>query len=369
MNTIKVISLGPSLLQQGGMAAVENLIVRHAPSNVSIKHISTHEEGSGLQKVKVFGKALLTLLSKLLRGQADVLHVHFSERACVYRTVIIMAIASLFHRPVVLHAHGSEFREFYTKLSQTGKHLVRFVLRKCSRFIALSESWKDYYQYTLKLTDKQLVVLANPIEFPQAIPLRQNANPVTIVFLGRMGQRKGTFDLIQAFAALDPEQKANSHLILAGDGEEEAARKLVKSLNLTKHVSLLGWIDSTKRNEILSQADIFVLPSYNEGLPVAMLEAMSWGLAAIVTPVGGIPEVLQHGQNGLLVNPGDIVGLTQALQNLLDNETLRLNLGNQARQTVMPMAVEKYWDHLFRLYRSTLPDSDKFLYPPVSQYP
>ncbi|MBD2312370.1 glycosyltransferase family 4 protein [Desertifilum sp. FACHB-1129] len=369
MNTLKVISLGPSLLQQGGMAAVENIILRYAPSDVSIKHISTHEEGSGVQKIKVFAQGLLNLISKLLRGRADLLHVHFSERACVYRTLAIMAIASIFRRPVVLHAHGSEFREFYAKLSAPVQGLVRFMLGQCSRFVVLSESWKDYYQHTLKLTDKQVVVLANPIELPPAIPNREQSHPVKIVFLGRIGQRKGTFDLIQAFAAMTREQKAKARLILAGDGEEDAARKLIKSLDLAGVTSLLGWIDSAKRNEILQSADIFVLPSYNEGLPMAMLEAMSWGLPAIVTPVGGIPEVIEHGRNGLLVNPGDVERLTQGLQQLIEDETYRLELGKQARDSVTPLAIENYWENLRNLYDSMLPQSKGAIAPPLNTVP
>jgi glycosyltransferase involved in cell wall biosynthesis len=95
---------------------------------------------------------------------------------------------------------------------------------------------------------------------------------------------------------------------------------------------------------------VFILPSYNEGLPMALLEAMSWGLPVITTPVGGIPELVISGTNGLLVNPGDIAGLSAALQSLVASEQLRLQLGNAARATVMPFEIGKYFSQLASVY-------------------
>lgn len=351
---LKAIVLGPSLLQQGGMATVQNLIVNHAPAEIKIEHISTHEDASLARRILVFGQAVVLLLWKLLKKDIDLAHIHLAERGSVLRKAILTLIAVVFGKPVLLHAHGSEFRPFYEGLPEWAQQLVARIFRQCSYFIVLSESWQEFYRSSLNLRPERVVVLPNAIEIPPAVPQRQGSDIVKFLFLGRMGDRKGTFDLIRAFAQLSPEQRKRAHLTLAGDGEVERARSLVESLDLKTQVTILDWVDAEKRNSLLATVDVFVLPSYNEGLPMALLEAMSWGLPAIATPVGGIPEVIIPSQNGLLVEPGNIEQLSAAMRALIDNETLRLSLGTAARTAVARFDIKNYCSSLARLYRLAL---------------
>jgi glycosyltransferase involved in cell wall biosynthesis len=222
----------------------------------------------------------------------------------------------------------------------------------------LSESWKNFYTNNLGLKTEQVVVLPNPVKLPSQVPHRIHRDKVSFVFLGRIGQRKGTFDLIRAFSLLPAEQKTKSELVVAGDGDVEQARRLVESLNLVEYITVLDWIDSAQRDALLAKADVFVLPSYNEGLPMALIEAMSWGLPVVTTPVGGIPELVTHTTNGLLVNPGNIQQLSEAMQSLLKDENMRLSLGRTARLSVIHLDVEKYLNSLLCIYCAML-DSRK----------
>jgi len=101
-----------------------------------------------------------------------------------------------------------------------------------------------------------------------------------------------------------------------------------------ERVSCPGWLDTTQTAELLAGASVFVLPSYAEGLPMALLEAMSWGLPVIASPVGGIPQVVRQDDNGLLIDPGDVDALSGALRRLLAEPALRQRLGKAARATV-----------------------------------
>jgi glycosyltransferase involved in cell wall biosynthesis len=274
--------------------------------------------------------------------------------AAFLRKSILTLMAFIFHTPVLMHAHGAKFHLTYCGLPQWAQQGLSKIFRLCKGFIVLSESWKEFYVLNLGLNVKQVSVLPNPTELPTKVPNRINSPKVRLVFFGRVGQRKGAFDLINAFANLPAELKKVSELILAGDGEIESARKLVDTLNLTDYVSFLGWVDAQQRDAVLEKADVFILPSYNEGLPMALLEAMGWGLPAITTPVGGIPELVTSGENGLLVTPGNIQQLSEAIQSLIENETLRLSLGNTARETVMPFDIKNYCCCLADIYRSLM---------------
>jgi glycosyltransferase involved in cell wall biosynthesis len=351
---VRIVMLGDSLEHNGGIVTVEKLILKHAPPEIEIQHIATREDGSIAHKMMVFGKGLAALVWRLLSRKTELVHIHLADGGSALRKAIITLIAWVFRKPVLMHAHGPEFHLTYfglPKWTQTG---LSWIFQRCWRFIVLSKSWKDFYMLNCGLKEEQVFVLPNPVELPAQVPHRINATKVSLVFFGRVGQRKGAFDLIRAFATLPVEQKDRSQLIVAGDGEIEQGHKLVENLDLKEHITFLGWINSEQRDALLSKADVFVLPSYNEGLPMALLEAMGWGLPVITTPVGGIPEVVTSIQNGLLVTPGDIQQLSEAMQSLIENETLRISLGSAARASVAAFDVKNYFASLINIYLSIL---------------
>jgi glycosyltransferase involved in cell wall biosynthesis len=351
MSKLKVAMLGASLAQNGGIATVEKLMLKYASSEIEIQHITTHDEGSILHRTKVFSKALAQLLFRLLTTKTDVVHIHISDGGSLLRKAIIAVIVFAFRKPVLIHTHGAEFHVTYSKLPKFAQKIISGIFRRCEGFIVLSKTWKDYYISNLGLNEQRVVILPNPTELPDQIPSRINVSKVKFGFFGRVGERKGTFDLLAAYAKLPAELKDRSELIIAGDGNLEEAQNLVKSLNLTDYVTFLGWIDAKTRDGLLPTVDVFVLPSYNEGLPMALLEAMGWGIPPIVTPVGGIPELIIGNRNGLLVIPGDIQQLSDEIQLLIENEHLRISLGNAARQTVAPFDVKIYSQQLNQIYR------------------
>ncbi|MBN3963604.1 MAG: glycosyltransferase family 4 protein [Nostoc sp. NMS8] len=352
--SLNIILLGPSLLQQGGISNYEKIFLEYAPSEVNICHIITHEEGDIAIKIVVFLKAIWKFVWMLLMEEVDIVQLEISQRGSILRQGIMIFLAWIFHKPIILHAHGSQFHVFFADLPKWIQTLLSWLFCKCQRLIVLSESWKTFYIENLGLKPEQVVVFYNPVKVPNEVPQRSVSNQVNLLFLGRIGQRKGAFDLIKAFSLLPLEDQNRSTLIMAGDGEVEQASNLVKTLNLENYIKLLGWIGSGERDVLLTQSDIFVLPSYNEGLPLSMLEAMAWELPVIVTPVGGIPEIVTQSENGLIVSPGNIEELSNAIKSLIENENLRLSLGAEARTSVFPLDIKKHWVSFMDLYHSVL---------------
>ncbi len=365
----RVLMLGAGLDVKGGITSVEQLILENAPSKVKIHHVPTFAQGSAIHNVRVFLRAAQTLLQTLITGNADIIHIHFSERGSTFRKAILTLLALGFRKQVVLHCHGATYEEFFAKLPRIVQKFLGSLFGSCTKFIALSESWKAYFMEKFELDASQIAVLHNPVKLPPAIPLRTEHQQVTFVFLGRIGKRrgalelaksvvafpqqdKGAFDLIKAFAALPEQQRNCAKLVLAGNGDVEMAQQLVRELGLEEQVTVFSWISPAQRDELLANADAFVLPSYNEGLPMSMLEAMAWGLPAIVTPVGGIPEVIADKQNGLLVQPGNQQELVQAMQSLIEDEGLRLALGTAGRNRVQSLDIKNYMSSLLKVYTS-----------------
>jgi glycosyltransferase involved in cell wall biosynthesis len=337
--------IGASLEQNGGIATLEKLLLRHAPNGIEIEHVSSHDEGSVLHRIVVFSKAWFRVVERCMRNKIDLVHVHVSDGGSVIRKVIISLTAFLFRKPVLMHANGAEFHLTYDEMPRWMQSLTRKTFCRCAVFAAVTNQWKDYYLNQIGLDKNKVVLLPNPTELPEKIPDRSDAKVVKLAFCGRIGARKGAFDLLHAVANLPDLSKHSMQLVLAGDGQVEKAKQLAADL---------GWVDRNQIQSLLEQANVFLLPSYNEGLPLALMEAMGWALPVITTPVSGIPDVVKSESNGILVNPGDIAGLTRALHLLITDDCKRLAMGAAARKTVEPLDVRVQYGRLCQIYESMI---------------
>jgi len=124
---------------------------------------------------------------------------------------------------------------------------------------------------------------------------------------------------------------------------------------LGDRVRVLPWIDAHERDRLLAESDVFVLPSYAEGVPMSLLEAMAAGLPCITTPVGGIPDVFTHGAEGLLVTPGDASQLRAAMSTFITDESTRLAAGKRANESARAHDVHAYARQLADIYQRIAP--------------
>ncbi|WP_373159559.1 glycosyltransferase family 4 protein [Mycobacterium marinum] len=168
--------------------------------------------------------------------------------------------------------------------------------------------------------------------------------------------RKGSYDLIDAVAALDETVRNRLLATLAGDGDVDQVRAAVAKAGLGETIDVVGWLDPMARDELLCRAQIFVLPSRNEGLPMALLEAMANGLAPVTTTAGSIGEVVTDGVNGLLVGPAHADQLAHALGALVTDENLRARLGGAARERAGEFGLDRWYQQLTRLWASLASD-------------
>ena len=219
---------------------------------------------------------------------------------------------------------------------QKKKRFIQLVFAKATLIICQGESWKKLFIKTFPShNSKKYVVIKNWIDTENSLPLLKiQAVKNQILYLGWLEKDKGIYDLLVAAKRLK-EEKVKFQLIIGGEGKEkENFLKEIKRNNLQNQVQLLGWIKGEKKKEILASSEIFVLPSYFEGMPNALLEAMSMGKACVATNVGGIPDLVTHNKNGLLVEAGDTEALYKHLKGLLLDDELKQKLAFEARETV-----------------------------------
>ena len=355
MTHLNVVMAGPLPPAIGGMATVIGDISQSSLADrVALVPFNTAKqtsEGRSFLTGIVARVSLWKRWASALRGKGpSVAHIHTCSGLTYFLDGTLLIIARLLAKPVVLHIHGARFDQFLDELSAPMLFLARWQARRASRVVVLSETWRE----TLadRLPGARLNVIANGVPVrDESVEKESVSQTVSILFLGNLSQRKGVWELIDAMRAVP----ATATLMLVGGeddpGISDAAQVRINELGMADRIKLIGPAYGEEKHQWLEKADIFVLPSHAEGLPIALLEAMGGGIPAVVTAVGAMPAVIDDGVQGKVVQPGDVDALSAALTTLVNDSTLRRNMGEAARKRCLAdYGVERSAENYLRLY-------------------
>lgn len=279
--------------------------------------------------------------------------------ACVYtiinqnktgfvRDSCIVLVSKLFGRRVILHFRGSNFEAFYNKQNGLFKTYIWFILNRADKIILQAEWVKE--KFAQFVPRARLRVIYNAVatkEFEGLFPKRSNNGEVKVLFLNHLSVAKGFVDLLDAAKAAVRENK-HLRFLIAGDvinhekniliGEHGKAMEFIdihslvegtkKDESLGGRIEFLGEINEDHdKMELYKKADMFILPSYSEGCPLSVLEAMACGLPVIVTPVGALVEIIKDKVNGFIVPLSEPAGLKDKILVLAEDNSLRQKIG------------------------------------------
>ncbi|WP_051293420.1 glycosyltransferase family 4 protein [Pseudoduganella violaceinigra] len=345
-----IVMLGTGMNTMGGVSSVVKVYAQAGLlRRYGVRYLATHCDGGKWRKLGVMCRAYAAFIALLLRGEVGLIHVHLSSRASFWRKSGFFLLAFAARVPAILHLHGAEFNQFYgDECGPWRKRFVRFIFDHAARVVVLSEAWRRWVQGMSR--NPRVEAIYNPVLLPPASDWAAR-RPGAVLSLGRLGRRKGSYDLLQAAARVAP-QVSGLELRLGGDGELDAVRARAAQLGLASQLNLLGWVGAEGRQQQLALASLYALPSYNEGLPMSVLEAMAAGLPVLATPVGGIPEAVADGVEGFLVAPGDVEALAARLAQLLEDDALARRMGAAARRKVeSTFSSDAVLPQVERLYR------------------
>ncbi|HCW53829.1 MAG TPA: glycosyltransferase family 1 protein [Clostridium sp.] len=321
MNLVKVLMVGSDLSVKGGMTTVVNSFLNNKFNNSDINFIPTHIENVGaMKKMLFFIRSIFKILGNLISNNIDIIHIHLSERGSFFRKFVVVIIGRVFRKKIVLHLHGANFKEFYNNNKFLQKS-IRYILLKADSVIVLGDSWNEF----VKSIDSSIntYILRNSVKCSNEIVNYDGIN-VRLLFLAVLIKRKGIFDLINAVSKIKDDidlVNYNIKFIIAGTGEDEKdVKSLVSKLGVDNYFDFKGWVNGRQKVDLIKDSQIMVLPSYNEGLPVSILEAMSYGMPVITTDVGSIKDAVKNEVNGILIDPGDIDKLYLSIKELIINK-------------------------------------------------
>lgn len=299
-----------------------------------ITYIPTHGDGDALDNAMIFARAARDFAALLASERRVVVHSHLTAASRVDR---IFAWAALAARcPLVVQLHGQGFEP-----------PIGGLLNRASVVAVSCEATRLWVRSVAKNAD---VMILPP---PAAVAVSEQASkPNLVLFLGRLEARKGIYDLLDALARVRA-AVPDVRLVCAGDGDRVGVARYAERLGVADAVKFTGWVGPSGKRALLESAAVFALPSYEEALPISLIEAMSAGVPVVASPVGGIPEAVVDGVNGFLVAPGDKAGLERALRRVLIDRTLAARVGAAAREAArLRYAPERALQPLEDLYDS-----------------
>lgn len=350
---LRVLVVGPApagSTSRGGMATVTALMAAHPDERIQVIVVPTFVDCAVWRRLLVGVAGMLRAGWLLLRGRVDVLHIQLAHGGSVLRKALPLWVARLVGVPAVVQGHSYDFGGWFDRLTPIGQAAVRRML-VADHWLVLGEQQVGEYASRLRLNSARIGVLHNAVRIPGAARAQDGQEgEVHAVSLGRLGVRKGSYDVIAAVAALDATVRGRLRVTLAGDGEVDQVRAAVAAAGLAETIHVPGWLDQLARDELLRAADIFVLASRDEGLPMALLEAMAAGLVPVTTMVGSISEVVSAGVNGMVVAPGAPDQIATVLTALVTDEDLRARLGAAARSRATDFGLDRWYQRLAQLW-------------------
>lgn len=313
----------------GGMFKVTDYLVQYQSVSLvraELRPLDTRGGGHVFMSMYYMPKAMLTLLWRRLTGRLAGVHINMAERASAARKGVLVVFARLIGARVLIHLHAAQMHHVYRTLSPFMQAVVRKVFSLAHEVVVLGEASRGFVLNELHCRPDRVHSVINGVPGPTC-PRRKESErqKFRILFLGNLLERKGVSDLLHALSGIEiPENEWE--VTIAGGGDVEGYREKAAKIGLGGNVRFFGWATQDQAAELLSKADVLILPSYDEGLPLVILEALAHGVAVVCTPVGEIPFTLTHRENAFFVEAGDVQGIKKALEELMHEPRLRLYL-------------------------------------------
>ncbi|MGK2910282.1 MAG: glycosyltransferase family 4 protein [Sphingobium sp.] len=323
------IVLSDGLSVKGGIGRVMTYLKREIDAHIPDIRLSVHAArltDRPVLKHATVPFALALFAVRIVIGRVGIAHINVAPRGSTSRKRLFAMLAKALGCRVLLHLHGSGYDEYYAAQNPARQARIRTFFASADRVVALSPYWTRFMVSQMDIVPGKIVEIPNGV--PSATRPHTSTDPAipTIAFLGLLGKRKGTDVLIEALSILT-ERRLPFHAVLAGNGDVEDAIAQAQALGIADRIAFPGWVGEAEADALLNKADIFVLPSRAENQPVSILEAMARALPVVATRVGAIPEQVDDGDSGLLVDPGDAQQLADAIARLIESPGLRKTMG------------------------------------------
>lgn len=335
----RILILSKDLYAEGGVANFVRMLMACSKENIEWDHFSIgNRDGSA----GIFPGSCLAIRDSFLltrrvnRELYDCIHINpsLNARSLLRDGLFLFVLSISRYKNIIVFFHGWE-DETETRLNKNKifRSLFKKSLSLVSIILVLGERFKKSLT-DMGVPQEKIRFMTNFFDGSifNGVKRQAKSNGKSILFLSRFAKEKGVFETLEAFNLLSSEFP-DAKLVFAGDGpEKRSMKKKVEEYGIESRVEFVGYVRGASKAQVLLDSDIFILPTYGEGCPVALLEAMAAGLPIITCPVGGISDIFVDGENGIFLpklSPSDIA---YSIRYLLQNPSLRSSISENNRQ-------------------------------------
>jgi glycosyltransferase involved in cell wall biosynthesis len=322
----KVLIVGSARESFGGVSSTIKLMERMPVwKDFSCRWLGTQIQRNYLWKLWYAVKSNFTAFFILWRY--DIIHFHtVPDRICLIIQLPIFLLALLWHKRIIMHIHmGNQLR------NHTQNALFLWHLRHADHIILLAKKWRQLFEESYPSITKPISVLYNSCE---SRPHSDYSNrDKTILMAAYFNDNKAPDVLLRAWKRIKEKYPA-WHIYMLGNGEVERFRQMVVDMELQDCVHFTGYVTGEEKERFFSRASILAMCSYEEGFPMVVLEAWSYGISVITTPVGGLPDVIEEGRNCVTFPFGDDETLATNLSHLIDDGEHRRQMSEYSQHFV-----------------------------------
>jgi glycosyltransferase involved in cell wall biosynthesis len=296
------------------------------------------------------------LLWLLLRYRIQVVNIHFPDDTFFYfalcARILSLALVTSIHGADILP--GGKPRKSYSRL-------FRLLLHSSDLIVAPSKGYREQFLAVFPNSAGRAAVIYNGIDIsqfePADLPGAEESDPY-ILCVSAYKETKGLDVLIRAFPRIR-ESAPELKLVIVGVGPlKDSLKKMARELGVEDGIRFEGRVTQPEVRDLLRHCRLFVLPSRSESFGIAIVEALAAGKPVVATAVGGIPEILENGRNGLLVRPEDPAALAEAVLELHHSPSLRLGFSGSGRRMVQRFSLERMGMNYERIYRDLAGSSE-----------
>ena len=352
---IHVLMIGNDPSVKGGITSVIQQLLRYSWDSKGIRmdFIPTYVNDGRAHRLTFFLGAYHKIKKIFQTDRPDIVHIHMSYKGSFVRKHVIHQLCKKYGLQDIFHLHGSEFKKWYDSIDMKEKKKVSTMLDETSAVIVLGNEWEKVIQQIAPKAN--VVVLPNSVAIPsQAV--QWNDDHFQYLFMGVLIKRKGVQDLISAVKKIEHEcRERKLHFVIAGTGpDEQMLKDKAKAEQVDDLITFYGWVNGEDKEKLYMDCQAMILPSYNEGLPISILEALSYGMPVIATDVGDVNSAVRNDFNGALIQPGVIDEIAEAILKISDRDQFDEMKKNSRELAEKDFSEEKYMQKLLQLYQNTV---------------
>ena len=355
----RVLMVNSDLKSNGGIASVvRNLYevneIKKNPITIELLKTSYYKDRPRIFELFLLVKSLLKYLYKLVFDNYDLVHIHSSSGISFYRKSLFIILGKLFRKLIILHIHSSNFDDFFVKQGGIRRRYCQTVLGYADLIIVLCDDWmKKLHRHYERL---KVLVLPNSIRIEEGkLIQKKESQTLNVLVLAFLIPSKGIRDILELANRLNADRIGNIKIIMGGKGQlQKEVLDRIREDGLSDLIEFKGWVDGERKEELFRRADVYFLPSYKEGMPVSILEAMSKGLPILSTRIAGIPDLVKDGVNGYLTTPGNVTSFCRILKELSADKKKVHSMGVQSLRLAKNFDAMDIFDDLLRIYGKVL---------------